>query len=66
MKRTITQLQAWGSMQKHRAVSDIQIGGGVSPTIATTDFGLPRIVELWEYEEENPGCEKPAKELRKG
>lgn len=40
-------VQIWGSLQTHRSINDIT---GVCPTIGTTDFGLPRIVEMW-YEE---------------
>ncbi len=41
-------IQIWGSLQPHRAVDSVD--GGVCPCIGTTDFGLPRVLEL-EYEE---------------
>ena len=43
--------QIWGSLQAHRSVTTPDRGGGVCPTIGTTDFGLPRVVEVYETED---------------
>ena len=38
-------LLVFGSLQKHHATASVN---EACPTIACTDFGLPRIVELYE------------------
>lgn len=34
-----------GSLQAHASKSEIGTGGGICPTIGTTDFSLPKIIE---------------------
>ena len=35
-----------GSLQTHAVIINIDKGGGYSPCIGTTDFGLPKVFEV--------------------